>query len=43
MKALEGSTRSIEIQGLEWGANKAVPIGNSIRELTRWYVSYSVN
>jgi elongation factor 1-beta len=33
MKALEESVRSIEMQGLVWGASKLVPIGYGIRKL----------
>jgi len=33
MKALEESVRSIEIEGLVWGASKFVPIGYGIRKL----------
>ncbi len=33
MKALEDSVRSIEMQGLVWGASKLVPIGYGIRKL----------
>ncbi|KAA1474134.1 hypothetical protein DENSPDRAFT_840684 [Dentipellis sp. KUC8613] len=33
MKALEESVRSIEMEGLVWGASKLVPIGYGIRKL----------
>jgi elongation factor 1-beta len=33
MKALEDSVRSIEMEGLVWGASKLVPIGYGIRKL----------
>jgi elongation factor 1-beta len=33
MKALEESVRSVEMQGLVWGASKLVPIGYGIRKL----------
>jgi len=33
MSALEGSVRSIEMDGLVWGASKLVPIGYGIRKL----------
>jgi elongation factor 1-beta len=33
MKALEDSVRSVEMQGLVWGASKLVPIGYGIRKL----------
>jgi len=33
MEALEESVRSIEMQGLVWGASKLVPIGYGIRKL----------
>ena len=33
MKALEDSVRSIEMDGLVWGASKLVPIGYGIRKL----------
>ncbi|KAI0297860.1 hypothetical protein B0F90DRAFT_1736329 [Multifurca ochricompacta] len=33
MKALEDSVRSIQIEGLVWGASKLVPIGYGIRKL----------
>ena len=33
MKALEDSVRSIEQDGLIWGASKLVPIGYGIRKL----------
>jgi len=33
MKALEESVRSIEVDGLVWGASKLVPIGYGIRKL----------
>jgi elongation factor 1-beta len=33
MKALEESVRSVEMEGLVWGASKLVPIGYGIRKL----------
>ncbi|KAF8274232.1 hypothetical protein EI94DRAFT_843716 [Lactarius quietus] len=33
MKALEDSVRSVEMEGLVWGASKLVPIGYGIRKL----------
>jgi elongation factor 1-beta len=33
MKALEESVRSVEMQGLVWGASKLVAIGYGIRKL----------
>lgn len=33
MKALEDSVRSVEMNGLVWGASKLVPIGYGIRKL----------
>jgi elongation factor 1-beta len=33
MKALEDSVRSIQMEGLVWGASKLVPIGYGIRKL----------
>jgi elongation factor 1-beta len=33
MKALEDAVRSVEMQGLVWGASKLVPIGYGIRKL----------
>ena len=33
MKALEDSVRSVEMDGLVWGASKLVPIGYGIRKL----------
>ena len=33
MKALEDSVRSVQMEGLVWGASKLVPIGYGIRKL----------
>jgi elongation factor 1-beta len=33
MKALEDSVRSVEMEGLVWGASKLVAIGYGIRKL----------
>ena len=33
MKALEGTVRSIEMEGLTWGASKLVPLAFGIKKL----------
>jgi elongation factor 1-beta len=33
MKALEESVRSIEMDGLTWGASKLIPVGFGIKKL----------